>query len=145
MFIEKDLFDKIVDSVPLLCVDGLIVNNGKILLLKRSTYPAFGEWWFPGGRVHLNESLQDSIIRKVKTETNLDTEILEQIGVCETIFEKKHTVNICYLLRPKNLNVTLNSEHDNYSWFFLDDLPISLDVRLLNIINKLNKSKHFKN
>lgn len=139
MFIEKELFDKIVNSIPLLCVDGLVIYDGKLLLLKRANEPAFGEWWFPGGRVHLNESLQDSILRKVKTETNLDTQVLKQIDVCETIFDNKHTVNICYLLKPINSNVILNKDHNDYGWFDLNNLPQSLDFRLINTINKLKK------
>jgi ADP-ribose pyrophosphatase YjhB (NUDIX family) len=110
--------------------------ENKILLLKRLNYPAKGEWWFPGGRVLKNEKISDSIIRKVKEETNLNVEIISQIGVYETIFEKKHTVNIYFLLKNLNSEIILNSEHEKYFWFDLVNLP-KLDNRVLNIIKTI--------
>jgi len=138
MNIESELYNKIIESVPILCVDGLIIKDNKILLLKRLNYPAEGEWWFPGGRVFKNEKLNESIIRKVKEETNLDVEVIRQIGVCETIFEKKHTVNVCFHIKPLNDEIILNFEHEKYFWFDLDELP-RLDERILNIIKILKK------
>jgi len=134
MYIESELYSKIIENIPIICVDGLIVENNKILLLKRLNEPAIGEWWFPGGRVLKNEKIEDSIIRKVKEETNLETIILKQIGITETIFDKKHTINICFLLKLNSNEIILNSEHDEYNWFSMDQLP-KLDYRILNIIN----------
>jgi ADP-ribose pyrophosphatase YjhB (NUDIX family) len=133
MNIESELYTRIIENLPILCVDGLIIKDDKILLLKRINEPAKGEWWFPGGRVFKNEKINQSIIRKVKEETNLDVEIVKQIAVCETIFEKKHTVNICFSLKPINDEVILNYEHEKYCWFDLSELP-NLDERILNII-----------
>jgi len=136
MYIDIELYHKIIENMPILCVDGLILMENKILLLKRLNYPAKGEWWFPGGRVLKNEKISDSIIRKVKEETNLNVEIISQIGVYETIFEKKHTVNICFLLKNLNSEIILNSEHEKYFWFDLVNLP-KLDNRVLNIIKTI--------
>lgn len=136
MYIDIELYHKIIENMPILCVDGLILMENKILLLKRLNYPAKGEWWFPGGRVLKNEKISDSIIRKVKEETNLNVEIISQIGVYETIFEKKHTVNIYFLLKNLNSEIILNSEHEKYFWFDLVNLP-KLDNRVLNIIKTI--------
>jgi colanic acid biosynthesis protein WcaH len=134
--IDSEIFDIIVENIPILCVDGFIISDGKILLLKRNNYPAKNEWWVPGGRVLKNEALSDAIFRKVKEETNLETEIIKQIGVCETIFETKHTVNICYLLRIKKTKIILNSDHSEYKWFHLNQLP-DMNIRVLEIIKKI--------
>ena len=66
--IEEILYNKIIDVIPIICVDGFIIKDSKILLLKRTNYPALGEWWVPGGRVLKNESLDSAIIRKIKDE-----------------------------------------------------------------------------
>jgi colanic acid biosynthesis protein WcaH len=135
--IENELYNKMVENLPILCVDGFIISNGKILLLKRNNKPAQGQWWVPGGRVLKNEKLENAILRKIKDETNLDVKIIEILDICETIFENKHTVNICYLLSTDDLNIKLNSEHSEYIWFELEKLP-ELDHRILKIIKKIS-------
>ena len=139
--IDDILYSKIVDVIPILCVDGFIINDDKILLLKRNNYPAIGEWWVPGGRIIKNELLVDSIIRKVKDETGLDTEIISQIGVTETIFERKHTVNVCFSLRVKSGEVIMNSEHSEYKWFSINNLPNDLNPELNRIIRIIKNNK----
>ena len=140
--IDDILYSKIIDVIPILCVDGFIINDNKILLLKRNNYPAIGEWWVPGGRVIKNELLVDSIIRKVKDETGLDTEIINQIGVAETIFETKHTVNVCFSLRVESGQVIINSEHSEYKWFSIDNLPNDLNSELNRMIRIIKNNKN---
>jgi colanic acid biosynthesis protein WcaH len=134
--IEDSLYNVIVDNIPILCVDGVILSNNKILLLKRNNTPAKNEWWLPGGRVLKNEKLDIAILRKVKEETNLDVDIIEQLGISETIFESKHTVNVCYLLKSKNSDIILNCEHSKYNWYSIENLP-NLDFRILEVIRKI--------
>ena len=81
--IEQKLYDSIIEVLPIICVDGFIVKDNKILLLKRNNYPALGEWWVPGGRVIKNETLNHAMLRKIKDEIQLDSEIIEQIGITE--------------------------------------------------------------
>lgn len=138
MILDKELFDEFIEKMPLLCVDGLVISQDKILLLKRNDEPAKGEWWFPGGRVFKNETLETSIIRKLKEETNLDVRIERQLCVYETIFEKKHTVNICYVLSCSNSHIKLNDDHSEFNWFELKNLP-TVDERVYQVIkNYLN-------
>src|SRR5574341_301855 len=49
-----------------------IVKDNQILLLKRKRRPYQGYWGMPGGKLHLEESIQESAIREVKEETGLD-------------------------------------------------------------------------
>jgi colanic acid biosynthesis protein WcaH len=133
--IEENLYNTIIDVLPILCVDGFIFKDNKILLLKRSNYPAIGEWWVPGGRVFKNESLIDAMKRKIKEEINLEVINLNQIGITETIFDdKKHTVNICFLVECKDYNIEINNDHSNFEWFSVDSLP-KLNQELKKIIN----------
>ena len=84
----------------------------------------------------------DSIIRKVKDETGLDTEIINQIGVAETIFETKHTVNVCFSLRVESGQVIINSEHSEYKWFSIDNLPNDLNSELNRMIRIIKNNKN---
>ena len=60
---------------------GIILENKKILLLKRSNYteryPGF--WGCPGGRAEQNETAEQNVIREVKEECNLDFTPIEII------------------------------------------------------------------
>ena len=52
------------------CVDGVYVRDGKILLLKRAVEPFKGFWHVVGGHVDESESLKDAVKREFKEETN---------------------------------------------------------------------------
>lgn len=133
--IEDSLYNQIVNCIPIVCVDGFIIDNErKILLMKRNNYPAKGEWWVPGGRVLKDELLKDSIRRKIKDETDLDVISLEQVGITETIFENKHTINICFKIQTSSYNIKLNDEHSDYFWYDSDNLPEDLNINLKNKI-----------
>lgn len=60
---------------------GIIIQNKKILLIKRSgtsiEFPGF--WACPGGRAEGNETPELTVIREIKEEINLDFEIIELI------------------------------------------------------------------
>jgi len=50
--IQENLYKKILEYLPILCVDVIIKDlNGSILLIKRNNEPLKGEWWVIGGRV----------------------------------------------------------------------------------------------
>lgn len=113
-------------KMPVLCVDLLIIHEGKCLLLKRDNEPAKGEYWFPGGRIHKLETIKEAAIRKAKEETNLDCEFIKIISVEETIFFKNenmdtdvHTVNICCEMIPLNIAIMkFDKYHNDYKWIY---------------------------
>jgi 8-oxo-dGTP pyrophosphatase MutT (NUDIX family) len=49
----------------------IIIENGKTLLVQE----AEGHWGFPKGHVEANETEEETAIREVKEETNLDVKI----------------------------------------------------------------------
>jgi ADP-ribose pyrophosphatase YjhB (NUDIX family) len=57
------------------CVDGVYIKDGKILLLKRSTEPFNSYWHLIGGHVEENETLKEALKREFKEETNLDIDV----------------------------------------------------------------------
>ena len=50
---------------PKLTVDGIILKNGKILLIKRGNEPFKGKWALPGGFVEYGEKTEDAVIREI--------------------------------------------------------------------------------
>ena len=121
--IEQELYNKILINMPIICVDGMLINDkGQVLFLKREVEPAKNEWWFPGGRLLKNEKLEDAIIRKVKEETNLDVEVVKFIGTTETIFDSGpfnipvHTVNLTFQLKLVSTYLKIDNLHSDYIW-----------------------------
>lgn len=48
-WIPETLFKKIISVIPIACVDLVVVNPEKdILMVNRKNEPEKGEWWFPG-------------------------------------------------------------------------------------------------
>ena len=124
MYIPESEYKHILENIPILCVDLLIVHDHKCLLLKRDNEPAKGQYWFPGGRINKLETIKNAAVRKAKEETNLDCEFIKVISVGETIFIKNenmntdiHTVNICCEMIPFSIApLKLDKYHKDYIW-----------------------------
>ena len=125
--IPSGFYKKILQSMPICCVDMVLKSSNKIYLFKRTYEPVKGEWWFLGGRVFKGESLKDAVLRKAKSEAGIDVKIKKQIGTYESFFNKNrfstkknrnstHSIAVCYLVEPKtkNFKLKLNDEHTDY-------------------------------
>lgn len=66
---------------PSVSVDIIIVNNGKVLLIKRGGHPCIGKLAFPGGFVEMNEDVYTAAARELMEETGLCAKNLRQINV----------------------------------------------------------------
>nr|MBP6888661.1 NUDIX domain-containing protein [Candidatus Paceibacterota bacterium] len=58
-------------------VTGFVYNEGKTLLLKRSSKESFlPEYWeLPGGKVNFGEIPEDGLVREYKEETGLEISV----------------------------------------------------------------------
>ncbi|MDQ7784464.1 MAG: NUDIX domain-containing protein [Desulfomonilaceae bacterium] len=72
--------------VPLVGVGALIVNNDRVVLVRRRRKPAQGEWSIPGGLVKLGETLKEAVIREALEETGLNVEPRVLVELLERIF-----------------------------------------------------------
>src|ERR1700690_915859 len=89
-FIPQPLYDKIAKCMPIVSVEAVIVIDDKLLFLKRNNEPAKGEWWFPGGRIHKGESLEQALSREIKEETGLQVTDHKLVNVYSRVFPKRH-------------------------------------------------------
>ena len=70
---------------PMLAVGGVIREQGRFLLVKRSNPPSQGQWSIPGGRVELGETLAQAVERELLEETGLKVRCGDPITHVEVI------------------------------------------------------------
>ena len=71
---------------PMVGVGGVIIENGRTLLIRRGSEPLLGEWSIPGGMLELGESLEDGVARELLEETGLVVRVIELIEVFDRIY-----------------------------------------------------------
>ena len=109
----------------------IIVNSeGQILLQSRADRD---KWGLPGGCQELGERFQDTVLRKVKEETNLDVneEDLELIDIVSGASRRNDYPNgdvvinntALYCIRKYSGELKWDSESKNMKFFDLDNLP----------------------
>lgn len=130
-WIEPQLFQQILEVMPIPAVHAIIMQMGKILLLKRQIAPLLGGWWIPGGRVHKYEALVEAIKREVREETGLECKTIRQLGTITFLIDDIHTISTIFWIEPSDTKVQLNYEHSTYQW--LNRLPKNCHPKLREI------------
>ena len=103
------------------CVDGVFVKDGKMLLLKRNVEPFKGFWHVVGGHVGEDESLKAALIREFKEETGLDVTVGGIIGGrIEETFDRIKII-VAFEVFSAEGEMRLNFENEAYGWF--DKVP----------------------
>src|SRR5882672_10569058 len=70
---------------PIVGVGGVVIEDGRVLLIRRGNEPLIGQWSIPGGTLELGETMIEGTARELKEETGLEVNVLELIEVFERI------------------------------------------------------------
>ncbi len=70
---------------PIVGVGGVLIENGKALLIRRGSEPLLGQWSIPGGTLELGETLKEGVARELHEETGITVRVLDLIEVFERI------------------------------------------------------------
>jgi 8-oxo-dGTP diphosphatase len=70
---------------PIVGVGGVVIEDGKTLLIRRGTEPMRGKWSIPGGTLELGETLAEGVAREMEEETGLRVKVLDLIEIFERI------------------------------------------------------------
>jgi len=135
-YIEDDVFKNVIENTPLVSVDLIVKNGGKILLGKRLNRPAKGFWFTLGGRVLKNEMINSAIARIAKEELGIAlTSAPKFIGVFEHLYDdgifdhlSTHYLNLGYEVEVSGLDDLPKEQHSDYRWFTLEELMESSEV-----------------
>ena len=122
-YISPPLYKKIIQAMPIPCVDLLIYRGDSFLLLKRTNEPAKGLWFVPGGRIHKNETIIHAARRKAIQELGMELIIDRVLGTYEVFFktgpfgDEVHNIVITILARIKgNPKIKIDSQHTQYTF-----------------------------
>jgi len=108
-------------ETPLVGVGAVVVDEGRVLLVRRGTEPLKGEWSLPGGVLELGESLLSGVVREVLEETGLTVEPLELVELLDRIHRvndrvRYHYVIADYLCRVTGGELRAASDADAVRW-----------------------------
>lgn len=92
---------------PIVGVGGVIVMDGKVVLIKRRFEPLAGQWSLPGGSLEVGETLEAGVAREMLEETGLHVDVGPVVDVFDRILldgdhkVRYHFVLIDYLCTPR--------------------------------------------
>jgi 8-oxo-dGTP diphosphatase len=75
---------------PLVGVGGVVIDDGRALLIRRGTEPLLGQWSIPGGTLELGETLESGVARELLEETGLEVKVIELIEVFDRIYPENN-------------------------------------------------------
>ena len=106
---------------PLVGVGAVVVENERVLLIRRGQEPLKGKWSLPGGMLELGESHKDGVIREVMEETGLAVEPVELIELLDRVHREDgrvryHYVIADYLCRVLGGSLQAGSDADSVRW-----------------------------
>jgi 8-oxo-dGTP diphosphatase len=130
-------------EVPLVGVGAIIIEDARVVLVKRLHPPLQAEWSIPGGVLEVGELVREAAIREAREETGLTVEPGELLGVYDRILrnpEKRvqyHYVLIDFLCRRVAGDLAAASDADEVRWFTRDEMPaLRLAEDTLDVIRK---------
>ena len=86
---------------PVVGIGGVIIEQGRCLLIRRGSEPLRGEWSIPGGTLEIGESLQKGVARELLEETGVEVRVLDLIEVFDRIFLENETSGAPHTKNPR--------------------------------------------
>jgi len=128
---------------PFIGVGGVVIANGRVLLIRRRSPPLEGEWSIPGGMLDLGETILEGVRREVAEETGIEVHVRDLIEVFEKISQdatgrtQYHFVVLDYLCEVIRGEARAGSDASDVAWAAHSDLPeYSLTAAATRVIAK---------
>lgn len=121
----------------------VIINNNKILLLKRKKTPESNHWGIPGGKIDWMEKIEDAVCRENLEETSLHISSLRLLVNVNhfDVEQDAHWLAGVYLATSFKGEAQLvePDKHAELGWFSLDNLPTPLTQATEQAISALRE------
>lgn len=116
-------------ELPLVGVGAIIIQDDRVVLVKRAHPPIQGQWSIPGGVLEVGELVRGAAIREAREETGLIVEPADLLGVYDRILRNDeqrvqyHYVLVDFLCRPVGGELQAASDAAEVRWFTRQELP----------------------
>jgi ADP-ribose pyrophosphatase YjhB (NUDIX family) len=133
---------------PRVGVGAVVLDESRVLLVKRGKAPALGKWSLPGGLVDLGETTREAVVREVAEECRLRVTVAGVAGVVDRVIRDEagriryHYVLVDYLAFPEGTRVAPGSDAADVRWVEIDRLA-ELDTTegLLDMVRRAQQLK----
>ena len=100
-------------------------RNLKVLLIRRGLEPFKGEWAFPGGFLHINETAREGALRELFEETKLKDAPIRELGVFSDVDRdpRERTITVAWYALVRPHEVPGGDDAEEAAWFPIDELP----------------------
>ncbi len=130
-------------DAPLVGVGAIIIEDGRVVLVKRAHPPLQAEWSIPGGVLEVGELLREAAVREAREETGLTVEPGELLGVYDRVLHdaegrvQYHYVLIDFLCRRVAGDLAAASDATEVRWFRREELRgLGLAEDTIDVIRK---------
>jgi 8-oxo-dGTP diphosphatase len=114
-------------ETPLVGIGAVIVDDDRVLLVKRGHAPLLGKWSIPGGVLEVGETVREAAAREAKEETGLSVEVGELLGIYDRVLRDDqgrvlyHYVLIDFLCRRVDGEPKAGGDAADARWFRHDE------------------------
>ena len=130
-------------ETPLVGIGAVIIEDSRVVLVKRAHPPLQAEWSIPGGVLEVGELVREAAIREAREETGLTVEPGELLGVYDRVLRdatnrvQYHYVLIDFLCRRVAGDLAAASDAAEVRWFSREELPaLKLAEDTFDVIQK---------
>ena len=113
---------------PIVGIGGVVIENGKTVLIRRGSEPLRGQWSIPGGSLELGETLKAGVERELLEETGLVVKVVEFIEVFDRVYgddkekPRYHYVIVDYLCSLMGGELRAGGDATDVVWAGEDEL-----------------------
>ena len=108
----------------------VLIEDGRVLMVKRKYPPRVDMWTLPAGFVESGEDTGACAIREAKEETNLDVDITRIFSVYSAFDDPRASVVlVMYLTRKVGGELECGDDASDARFFPLDELPDNIAFR----------------
>ncbi|MFV1960794.1 MAG: NUDIX hydrolase [Acidimicrobiia bacterium] len=127
-------------EVPLVGVGVVLVENGRLLLIKRGNEPGKGLWAVPGGKVRIGETLKAAAQREAAEETGLNVDVGDVAWVGEHLTDTHHIVLIDFYAKATGGELAASDDAEEVEWVPLDAVDsYPLTPTMVDLIETLRR------
>jgi len=115
-------------SVPRVGVGAVVLDAGRVLLVRRGKPPLAGKWSLPGGMLELGETTAEAARREVAEECGLQIRVGEVAGILDRVVRdvegriRYHWVLVDYVAFVESGELCAASDADEAQWVEVDEV-----------------------